>query len=396
MGQAPQAPAVSDHLRTKAAAGFHARYGGDPTATAVAPGRVNLLGGHVDYNDGCVLPVAIDRAIAVAGAPTGDDVVTLSSATMPGDVTFRLERIERGHDWGDYPKGIVRAHRERGEPVGGFRAHFVSNLPLGGGVSSSAAVDVAVAALLQALFDFRLPGPEVARLAQEADNTFVGIRCGIMDQFASAMGRADHVLHLDCRTLAYEHVPLDLERQRIVVVQSGVQRGLVDSEYNARRAECERGRDVMRTRHPSVRALRDVCPQMLEECRDVLPETTYKRCKHVVDELVRVEAGIAALRQGDLRTFGQQVNGSHPSLRDLYEVSCPELDLLVETAQATPGCLGARITGAGFGGCTANLVETDRVDAFLAQVGDAFASRFGRRPEAMVCQSRDGAFAHVA
>ena len=287
----------------------------------------------------------------------------------------------------------MRAHRERGDPVRGFRAYFASDVPLGGGVSSSAAVDVAVSALLQALFGFRLTGPEVAQLAQRADNEFVGIRCGIMDQFVSAMARANHVLYLDCRSLAYEHVPLDLERYRVVVIQTGVQRGLVDSEYNARRGECERGVALLQKRHPEVRALRNVSGAMLDECRGLLPPMTYTRCKHVVDEIARAQAGAAALRAGDLAGFGAQVNASHASLRDLYQVSCLELDTLVDTAQGAAGCLAARITGAGFGGCTANLVEADRVDAFLEHVGSVFAARFGRVPDAMVCGSRDGAFA---
>lgn len=383
---------MSEALRAAASAGFLQRFGREPTAIAVAPGRVNLLGGHVDYNEGCVLPVAIDRAIAVAGAPSEDDEVMLCSDGMKGTITFALTDVQRTNDWGDYPKGIVRAHAEKGYPVGGFRAFFASDLPPGGGVSSSAAVDVAVAALLQQLFDFRMSGRDVARLACESDNAFVGIRCGIMDQFVSALGKANHVVSLDCRSLAYAYLPLDFERYRVVVIQSGVARGLVDSEYNARRTECEQGVAALRECYPDIRALRDVTPAMLEEGRSLLPDVTYRRCKHVVDEMARVEAGIAALRAGDLPGFGALVNSSHPSLKDLYEVSCPELDVLVAAAQAAPGCIGARITGAGFGGCTANLVDADQVDAFLEHVGAAFAAQFSRTPDALVCGSRDGAF----
>lgn len=395
MGPAAHGEAVIADLCDRAADAFRTAFGREPACTRVAPGRVNLLGGHVDYNEGLVLPVAVDFGLGAAGAPREDGTVRLRSANLDGEITFRLDEIHTAGNWGDYPKGVIRAHRDRGDPVGGFDAFFAGDVPIGGGVSSSAAVDVVTSALVQGLFAFSVSGPEVARLSQEADNTFVGVRCGIMDQFVSAMGRAGHLLALDCRTLEYEHVPIDLDAYCIVLMPSGVPRRIVDSEYNARRAECERGVALLRERYPDARALRDITPAMLEDGRDALPDTTYKRCRHVVEEIARVEAGIAALRAGRVREFGALMYASHAGSRDWYEVSCPELDVLVAAAEGAPGSVGARVTGAGFGGCTVHLVEGDAVSAFTAQVCDAFEAEFGRRPEPLVCQSADGAFVHA-
>lgn len=387
---------TADALLDTAGRGFRAAFGRAPTVDAAAPGRVNLLGAHVDYNDGFVLPVAIDRRIVAIGAPREDARVRLRSANLAGEVAFDLDALERTGDWGDVPKGIVWAHRDRGVTLGGFDAYFAGDVPVGGGVSSSAAMDVVTAALLQRLFGFTLPGPEVALLGQRAENEFVGVRCGIMDQFVSALGRRGHLLYLDCRSLAYEHVPLDLEAYRVVLFQSGVQRGLAGSGYNDRRAACERGVELLRGRYPDIVALRDVTPEMLEEAKLLLPDVVYKRCYHVVHEIARVQAGVAALRRGALQEFGEMMYASHAGSRDWYEVSVPELDVLVAAAQAAPGALGARVTGAGFGGCTVNLVEAARADACIAHVQKAFAARFGRTPEALVCRSADGAFAHAA
>lgn len=362
---------------------------------AAAPGRVNLIGEHTDYNEGFVLPIAIDRSIMVLGAAREDELVRLYSLDFGAGVEFTLSAIKAiapdpVHRWSNYLRGVLWALAEAGYGFRGFEAVVAGDVPQGAGLSSSAALEVATAVLVDALFGLGLAAEELIRLCQRAENLFVGVNCGIMDQFVSRLGRAGHALLLDCRDLSYSYHPLDPAAVRVVVINSGVKHSLVASEYNQRRRECELGVAALRRLYPSVRALRDVDEAMLAAAEAGMDPVVARRCRHVVTEDERTLAAARALAAGDLDLFGRLMYESHASLRDLYEVSCPELDLLVELARSAPGVYGARMTGGGFGGCTVNLVRPEAVEDFAAFVADGYAARTGRRPEIYLCRASDG------
>jgi galactokinase len=354
---------------------------GDPEATRVvrAPGRVNLIGEHTDYNDGYVLPVAIDLEIAIALEPTDD-----GRATVTLDATGTTDTIDVGEVgapgglWIDYLAGTAREMARAGLPVTGFRGVLVSTLPEGAGLSSSAALELASAWALSPPSGPALPPLEVARIAQRAENEYVGMRCGLMDQFASACGVAGSAVMLDCRTLEHRTVALP-EELVICVIHSGVPRTLVSSAYNDRRADCERAVDAVRRLEPAVRALRDVDLGMLARAPG-LDDVARLRARHVIEEDDRVLATVDALKAHDLVAVGELFASSHASLRDLFEVSCPELDVLVDIAAGTPGVVAARMTGAGFGGCIVALARPDAVDSLWGRVERDYPARTGRTP----------------
>lgn len=370
---------------------FQNHFGGKPQVLVCAPGRINIIGEHTDYNDGFVLPIAIDKRIYAAASYSGDETVTLCSANMRGEVVFRLSAIQPCGDWGDYPKGIVAKLAERKYPLKGFYAFFISDLPIGAGVSSSAAMEVAVCYLLQALEDFSLSPVEAAILCQQAEHSFSGTRCGIMDQFISVMGRKDDALLLDCRTLDYQYVPLVLGDYALVACDSRVERGLVDSEYNKRRAECEEGVGLLSRRFEGVRALRDVNLSQLQKVSADLSETVFRRCRHVVTENERVATAVEMMSARNWSGLGKLMNQSHDSLRDDYEVSCRQLDFLVESAREIQGVMGARLTGAGFGGCTINLVHHSAIQEFEATISEKYLEKFDVVPRMFICSPSDGA-----
>jgi galactokinase len=370
---------------------FHERFGSKPEVAAWAPGRVNLIGEHTDYNDGYVLPIAIDRRIYAAAAVSGNDTVTLCSGNLKGETVFNINAIKPLGDWGDYAKGIAaRLHAMR-LPIEGFNAYFLSNLPIGAGVSSSAAMEVVVCYLLRKLFGFSIPPEDVALLCQRAEHEFVGARCGIMDQFVSALGLAGNALFLDCRTLEHKYVPVSLGDHVLVACDSRVERGLAASEYNRRRAECEQGVEILSRRFHGIGALRDVALSQLEECSQTMPEPIFRRCRHVVTENARVLAAIEAMRNDDVEELGKLMNLSHDSLRDDYNVSCPQLDLLVNAAREVDGVLGSRLTGAGFGGSTISLLRRSSVDALQNNVSEAYLEAFDIVPRFFECVASDGA-----
>jgi galactokinase len=298
--------------------------------------------------------------------------------------------------WSDYVRGVAVALQialaSTDKRLGGFDAVLSGDVPIGAGLSSSAALEVAAARAFQTVNGLALSDPDLAAICQAAESKFVGVNCGIMDQFISLLGRRDHALLIDCRSRDYRLVPLPTD-VRVVVLDTGVRRGLTTSAYNERRAQCEEGVRLLKRRLPDIRALRDVTPAHLARLGAELPPVVLRRCRHVVSENQRVLDGVAALERGDVATFGAAMNASHVSLRDDYQVSCPELDVLTEAAWVQPGCLGARMTGAGFGGCTVNLVRADAVDAFVPAVQAAYQARVGREPAALVCQAEDGAWA---
>ncbi|MBU0490501.1 MAG: galactokinase [Chloroflexi bacterium] len=386
---------LSAHLR--------ATWGREPTFFVQAPGRVNLLGEHTDYNDGFVLPIAIDRAMRLAIAPSGDARVRLASLDLGQASEFDLAQpIARdpAAPWSDYVRGVATMLLDAGAVLAGFDAVLSGDVPIGAGLSSSAALEVAAARAFQAMSALQFDDVTLARLCQRAESEFVGVNCGIMDQFISLLGRRDHALLIDCRSLDYRQVPLPGD-VRVVVIDSGVRRELVSSAYNERRAQCQEGVRRLRQHLPHIQALRDVTPADLARYGSELPPVVRRRCRHVVLEDQRVLDGVAALERGDgvaddVAVLGAALNASHVSLRDDYEVSCPELDVLAEAAWQQPGCLGARMTGAGFGGCTVNLVRADAVDAFVPAVQAAYQVQVGRVPPAFVCQAADGARATPA
>jgi galactokinase len=356
-----------------------------------APGRVNLIGEHTDYNDGFVMPVAIDLYTWVALVPRDDRAAELHSENYSETVGFDLDDTAaraRGH-WSDYPRGVALVLERAGHRLRGANMLIRGEVPIGSGLGSSAAIEVAVGYALLDNSGASIERMDLAKLCRRAENEFVGTRCGLMDQFISCCGRAGHALMLDCRSLDYKPLPLP-EGVRIVVCDTTVKHELACSQYNARRAECEEGVARLRKPLPGVRALRDVTVDELERFGRDLPPVIYRRCRHVVGENARVIAAMHALERGELCAFGRLMRESHRSLRDDYEVSCRELDIMVELAGGLEGVYGARMTGAGFGGCTVNLVRAADVASFTRKMSAGYEEATGLMPGIYVCSPAHG------
>jgi len=363
-----------------------------------SPARVNLLGEHVDYNDGVVLPAAIDRYVTLQVEVLEEPVVRLRAADLNAEVTFALEDLAAKTDLNGqplpsfalYPAGVAWALQQAGLVVRGLAVNYSSDIPIGAGLSSSAAVEVGFALAWQTAGGWELPKLELAKLCQEAENKYVGVKSGLMDQFACALGVAGYALAFDTRSLDWHTLPLP-PGVAIVIADSGVRRNLAASAYNTLRTDCQEAVERLRTWCSSLNSLRDVTPQFLQAHMSDLPERVARRASHVVGEMARVEHAIGCLLDGDAAGFGTLMYASHASLRDLYGVSCPELDLLVELAAKHPACYGARLTGAGFGGCTVNLVSRDGLDDFVGWLQAAVLENSGRSTPIVVCQAVDGA-----
>lgn len=369
---------------------FRAQFGDpDRLKFAMAPGRVNLLGEHTDHNDGFVLPMTVDRGVYVAGRAREDSRIRVYSRRFDEGIDYRLSQPPdtRPGDWRCYVVGVIEELRQRGFLDRGVEAVIDGDLDLGAGLSSSAALEVAVAMAMEHLGGFEIGAVETARLCQAVEHRYADVLCGIMDQFASRLGRTGHALHLDCRSLEYRHVPLSLGAYRFVVAASGVSRALADSAYNERRADCRRALDYFKTVKLDIGALRDVTPELLAEHEGSLDDAAYRRCRHVITENRRVAQAIGHLESGDLEAFGRLVSASHQSLAEDYAVSCPELDWLVATANATDGVLGSRMTGAGFGGCTVNLAHVDALPALASRITSGYADRFDRHARIFVLEA---------
>lgn len=370
---------------------FKVRFG---TAASIyrAPGRVNLIGEHTDYNDGLVLPAAIDFYCWAAVAPRRDRKLVIHSENFNETVEAGLDSLsplEKKH-WANYPLGVAWALAQAGKPLTGANLYISGEVPLGAGLSSSAAVEVAIGFALLNQSGLAVDRAELARLCQKAENEFVGAHVGIMDQFISCFGRASHALLLDCRSLQYEFVKLPPDLQ-LVICNTMVRHELASGEYNARRAECEEGVRILRIVLPEIRALRDVTLTQLEKHVRILPAKVFARCRHVITENARVKSAVEAFQRGESKALGPLMQDSHRSLRDDYEVSCRELDLMVEIAMAQPGLIGARMTGGGFGGCTINLVESAAVSDFKRKVAAEYSSKTGLTPEIYVSPASEGA-----
>jgi galactokinase len=377
---------------------FIQRYGHSATIETRAPGRVNLLGEHVDYNQGIVLPAAIDRVVNVVAAPTTDSTVTLTALDLDERITFNLNEVERRCDidgkplpcWALYPAGVAWALQQAGLNLPGMQAVYRSDVPIGAGLSSSAAVEVAFATTWQAISAWQVEKLELAKICQKAENEYVGVSSGLMDQFASVCGVQGHVLCFDTRSLEWEALKMP-PGTAIVIADSGIRRSLTTSAYNDRRAACEQAVKLLQKYLPHILSLRDVSTVEFAAYSPYLPAEIAKRAEHVVKEIHRVDQAIIALHRGDARMFGGFMYASHKSLRDLYEVSIPELDRLVETARGLPGIYGARLTGAGFGGCTVNLVDEQQAVGFMQGLQQGYQQKTGREAQVYLCRASRGA-----
>ena len=370
---------------------FEQRFGQRPRIFR-APGRVNLIGEHTDYNDGFVMPAALGFSTYVAVAARPDRKLVIHSQEFPDDCDFDVDHLpnQRSGLWCDYIVGVARILRQRGCSFSGANLRVHGEVPIGAGLSSSAAIEVASALAFTSLGKEYIALPEIAKLCRRAENEFVGARVGIMDQFVSCMGKAGHALLLDCRSLEYEFVPIP-PRISIVVCNTMVKHDLATGAYNHRRAECEEGVRCFAQWQPTIRALRDVSVEVLDQHSKDLPATILKRCTHVIHENQRTLDMAHALHEGDLNNVGQVMGESHRSLRDLYEVSCRELDILVESAAGLPGFIGGRMTGGGFGGCTVNLVREDNAAEFAAEIRERYCKATGIDPQTYLCSAEDGA-----
>jgi len=365
---------------------------GDEARVFSAPGRVNLIGEHTDYNDGFVLPAAIDLSTWVAVAPRTDRRLIIHSENFDETVVFELDdaNAARRGKWSDYPRGVAVLLSKAGYRLSGASLYIEGDIPIGSGLSSSAAVAVATAYALLSNDGIAVDPMQVAVLCQRAENEFVGTHCGLMDQFISCFGRTGHAVLLDCRSLDYESLPLARD-VKLVICNTMVSHQLASGEYNRRRAECEQGVQILSHFTAGVSALRDISSEDLERHRAELTETVYRRCRHVVTENARVLEAKAALNRADLSRLSELMKQSHLSLRDDYEVSCSELDLMVELANQVTGVYGARMTGGGFGGCTVNLVQEASVNTFRESVARGYKEATGRQPEIYVCSPEQGA-----
>ncbi len=377
--------------RPEIARHFEQLFGASPTVFR-APGRVNLIGEHTDYNEGFVLPAAIGFYTQVAIGPRPDRKLIIRSEEFAGDFEFDLEHLppKRVGAWCDYVLGVAVMLRQRGLLTEGANLLVQGEVPVGAGLSSSAAVEVASAFALLSLDGSRLAMPELAKLCQQAENTFVGARVGIMDQFVSCMGRAGHAFFLDCRSLEFKFVPVPAEIQ-LVICNTMVKHDLATGSYNTRRQECEEVCRILARRDPKIRALRDVSIEQLERYSGNLPDILRNRCTHIVHENQRVLDAVQCLADGNLTRLGDLMRDSHRSLRDLYEVSCLELDVMVDAAEGLPGHCGGRMTGGGFGGCTVNLVVSGNAKEFAAQVSERYQRKTGISPKVYICSAADGA-----
>jgi galactokinase len=376
----------NDSLQATVVRAFEERFGEPPAAVVRAPGRVNLIGEHTDYNEGFVLPMAIDRAVWIALRPRTDRIVSVHSLDFGEERSFDIGHLaSNGNGWIEYLQAMAWALQKKDRGLVGWEGVTAGDVPIGAGLSSSAALELATARAFAAMAGFAWNPREMAQLAQRAENEWVGVYCGIMDQMISASGRAGHALLIDCRSLETRAVPLP-PGTSVVILDTATRRGLVDSAYNERRRHCEQAAGVLH-----VRALRDVTPEAFDARAGEMEPVMRRRARHVVTEIARTVEAAAALERGDAATVGRLMDASHASLRDDFEVSRAELDTIVELAQAHPGCYGARMTGAGFGGCAVALVRAESAPDFARTVADEYRARAGLEPRVYVCSASDGA-----
>ena len=375
-------------------------YGEGEMRIFASPGRVNLIGEHIDYCGGCVMPAALTMKTTLIARKRNDDVIRLKATDLDVMVETKVSEMHDLKDklkWGDYQIGVMLELMKNGYDICGCDLLYDDTVPHGGGLSSSAAIEVSTAICFATFsnekkgIDKKLDMIEMALISQRAEHNFIGVKCGIMDQFASAMGKKDHAVYLNCATLEYEHIPLKLNDCSIVLTNTNVKHSLGSSKYNERRAECEEGLNALKTVLPDITQLADVTTEQFEQYQDLIKnEVTRKRIKHVVYECNRVKKSAEAMKNNDIALFGQYMNESHDSLQFDYEVTCPELDFVVSKGRKIDGVLGIRMTGAGFGGCTVAIIQNSAIDKYIERIGVLFEEKFGHKASFYVSNIGDG------
>ena len=355
-----------------------------------SPGRINLIGEHTDYNNGFVLPAAIDKKVIVGIRKREDDLIVLYAEAFAEKKEVKIPEMKPQGDWADYMLGVVAQLIKKNYVIGGFEILLKGDIPIGAGLSSSAAVECATIFALNELFHFGLEKMEMVQMAQMAEHEYAGVKCGIMDQFASMFGKKDHLIKLDCRSLEYEYIPFQNQDFVLVLFNSNVKHALVDSEYNIRRNQCNEGVEMIRKYHPQINSLRDADTEMVEKYIRPQDELIYRRCHYVVSENIRLLQLCEALNHNNLDNCGKLMHETHLGLSEDYEVSCPELDLLVKIAMEQPGVIGARLVGGGFGGCTINLVRKENLESVIYEVENGYKLSSGKEATTYIVNVEDG------
>jgi galactokinase len=370
---------------------FAQQFSEAPSFVIASPGRINLIGEHVDYNSGFVLPAAIDKYIYVAVSQRNDSQIALHATDLNQNFQTNLDAaLQRSNlDWPNYVLGVIDELRKDGHVISGFNMLITGNIPIGAGVSSSAALECATVFACKHLFDLDISKQVMVKTAQRAENNFVGVNCGVMDQFASMFGKADHVIKLDCADLSYTYFPFKLEGISIVLFDTFVKHSLASSEYNTRRQECETGLAVLRQQF-LITSFREATLVMLDTVADSISDKVYNRCKYVIEEIARMEAACDHLLAGEIDAFGARMYETHKGLSELYEVSCAELDCIVENCKKEKDIVGARMMGGGFGGCVIALVQTTNVEDVYNRINTAYQNTFGRNMGKYLMQIGDG------
>ena len=361
--------------------------------TVKAPGRINLIGEHTDYNEGFVMPAAIQKAATVYIEKREDSTIHLFAEDLKESYTLNLDTVTKSSkDWANYIIGVIAQFQKVVRIPKGFTLRLKSDVPIGAGLSSSAAIECAVAFAINELFSLGLDRMQLTKMAQKAEHEYAGVLCGIMDQFASMFGKKDQVILLDCKTMHYQYYPLKLSNYDIVLLDTQIKHALASSEYNTRRAECEQGISLIQQRYPSTKSLREVSMDMLNECVDSSQMTkVYNRCKYVIEEIERTQAAAKDLQEGQLAAFGQKMFATHDGLSLLYEVSCPELDFLVKELKDNPNIIGARMMGGGFGGCTINLIKKEATASVVQKLVASYHKTFQKNLLSYEVNIDDGA-----
>jgi len=370
---------------------FISLYGHEPQLFR-SPGRVNLIGEHTDYNEGFVLPAAIDKEVVFAIQKNNTSISRFYALDLEESYELDLNTLEKAPQgsWANYLIGVTAQFLDKNQKVEGYDCVFCSSVPLGAGLSSSAALECCLAFGLNKLFELENEPFELVKMAQKAEHEFAGVKCGVMDQFASVFGKEGHLVRLDCKTEEYQYVPFELPNYRIVLINTMVKHSLASSEYNTRREECERGVSILKKYYPDINSLRDVTNEMLEKHQAEFSDNVYKRCTYVVNENTRVIEGCKDLNNNDVFAFGEKMYATHHGLSENYKVSCTELDFLVEHSKPFTTVVGSRMMGGGFGGCTINLVKEEGVDDFVKSASEAYQKQFNVVPEVYIAQIANG------